>query len=88
MYECASNAYHTDAPMKQRMLPIFNFRRQLREILDMIMLDYIAADSFESSSSNEEGDIDFILCELICKPINDEALVERLKLDVKKSSPT
>ena len=52
------------------------------------MLDYIADDSFEPSSSNEKEDIDFILCELVCKPKNDGTPVELLKLDVKKSSRT
>ena len=68
--ESATNAYLTNAPMKQRILPIFNLGCQLREILHVIMLNYIADDSFEFSSSNEEEDIDFIPCELVCNPTN------------------
>ena len=49
----------------------------------MIMLDYIADGRFESSSSNEEEDNDFIICELVCKPTNDGTLLEWLNLDVK-----
>ena len=50
------------------MLLILNLRRELKEILDMMMLDYVTDDSSKSSSSNDEEDIDFIVCELTCKP--------------------
>ena len=44
-FESVSNAYLTNAPMKQRMLPIFNLRHELKEILDMMMFDYLTYNS-------------------------------------------
>ena len=67
-YESASYAYLTNAPTKDRILPIFVLRRELKEVLGTMMVDYLANDSSESSSSSDEEDIDFILLELACGP--------------------
>ena len=58
-YESASYAYLTNAPTKDRILPIFVLRRELKEVLGTIMLDYLANDSSESSSSSYEEDFLF-----------------------------
>ena len=65
-YESASYAYYTNAPTKNRILPISVLTRELKEVLGTMMLNYLTNDSIESSSSSDEEDNDFILLELAC----------------------
>ena len=69
-----------NAPTKDRILPIFVLRREVKEVLGTIILDYLANDSSEYSSNSEEDDIDFILFELACGP--KSCLGTRLNLKV------
>ena len=58
-HESASYAYLTNVHTKDRILPIFVLRRELKEVLGTMMLN---------SSSSDEEDIDFVLLELACRP--------------------
>ena len=65
-----------------------------------MMLEHLVNDSFESLSSSDEEDVDFILLELVCRPkscfeqqLLNGRLLERLKLDVivgglRRTAPT
>ena len=65
-YESVSYAYLTNAPAKDRILPIFVLRRELKKVLGMMMLHYLANDSSAPSSSIDKEDSNFILLELAC----------------------
>ena len=81
--------YFTNAPTKDRILPILVLTRELKEVFGTMMLNYPVNDSVESSSSSDEEDSNFILLELDCIPkrcfemrLLDGRLLERLKMDV------
>ena len=57
----------TNAPTKDRILPIFVFKREVEAVLCTMMLDYLVNHIVESSSSIDEEDVDFILLELACR---------------------
>ena len=88
-YESASYTYFTNAPTKDRILPIFVLTRELKEVFGTMMLNYLANDSVESSSSSDVEDVDFILLEPSCRPkscfemrLLNGRLLERLEVGV------
>ena len=99
-YESASYTYFTNAPTKDQILPIFVLTHELKEVFGTMMLNYLANDSVESSSSSDEEDNDFIVLELAYIPkrcfetrLLDGRLLERLKMDVnvggrRRTAPT
>ena len=99
-YELANYVSFTNAPTKDRVLPIFVFTREEKEVLCTMILDHLLNDSVESSFSSDEEDVDFILLELACRPkrcfekrLLNGRLLERLKVDVsvgglRRTAPT
>ena len=61
-------AYLTNASTKDQIFALFVLRRERRDVLGKAMLDYLANDSSETSSSSDEEDIDSIMLELACIP--------------------